>query len=221
MSHPDQPQRAHSWVRILERHVDYKFAGLFRVIRARLQHRLQSGKGMSAPLTRISFERGDSVAVLLYDPHQDLVVLVRQFRYPVYEGLAPEDRRDDGARRDWILETVAGVKGVDDAVTIANRELFEEAGYEVDGGLRPLGIFYVSPGGTSERIHLFVAEVDQHSRAGAGGGLEEEGEDIEVVSIPFMEAMEMVRSGAINDAKTIIALQHIALSGRSEAGRQR
>jgi ADP-ribose pyrophosphatase len=167
---------------------------------------------MSNPVTRISLERGDSVGVLLHGPERDAVVLVRQFRYPVYAGLGPDERAGDGARRAWLLETVAGVQDVGrSAIEVGNKELLEEAGYAVRGGLQPIATFYVSPGGTSERIFLYLGEVDAGERAGEGGGVAAEGEDIEIVELPFDEAMDMIARGEIQDAKTIIALQHLAL----------
>jgi len=205
---------SHPWVRILEETEDYHFGELFRIIRARLQYRRFDG-GMSAPVTRINFERGDSVAVLLYDPKDDAVILVRQFRYPVYASLDPEERAGDGARRAWLLEIVAGVMAPGRTLEeMAREELLEEAGYEIRGELQPIATIYPSPGGTSERMHLFLAEVDHRQRAGEGGGLPAEGEDIQIVVLPFREAMDMVARGEISDAKTIIALQHLALSRR-------
>lgn len=210
-SEPSRPNGASLWVKILDETEDYCFGELFRITRARLQYRRFDG-GMSAPVTRINFQRGESVAVLLYDPQDDAVVLVRQFRYPVYASLDPAERQGDGARRAWLLEIVAGV--MDPGRTLeemAREELLEEAGYEIRGELQPIVTIYPSPGGTSERIHLFLAEVDHRQRAGEGGGLPAEGEDIQIVVLPFREAMDMVARGEISDAKTIIALQHLAL----------
>jgi ADP-ribose pyrophosphatase len=117
---------------------DYSFGKLFRVMRARLRYRLFDGR-MSDPITRINLDRGDSVGVLLYDPQDDAVVLVRQFRYPVYASLDPEKRAGDDARQAWLLEIVAGVKDADRTVKeVAHKELLEEAGYEVEGDLRPI-----------------------------------------------------------------------------------
>jgi ADP-ribose pyrophosphatase len=167
---------------------------------------------LSEPETRINFERGDSVGVLLYDPGEDAVVLVRQFRYPVYAGLDPGARAGDGARRAWILEIVAGVHDPGRTVQgVARKELLEEAGYQVTGELQPIGSIYPSPGGSSERIHLFLGEVDHRQRVGQGGGVPAEGEDIQIVVLSFSQVMDMVARGEISDAKTIIALQHLAL----------
>jgi nudix-type nucleoside diphosphatase (YffH/AdpP family) len=210
-SDPPRPDDGSLWVKILDLADDYSFGKLFRVVRVRLQYRRFDGR-MSDPVTRINFERGDSVGVLLYDPQDDAVVLVRQFRYPVYASLGPDERAGDGARQAWTLEIVAGVQDAGLTVTgVAHKELMEEAGYKVKGGLQPITTIYPSPGGTSERIHLFLGEVDQRQRAGKGGGVVAEGEDTQIVVLPFHEAMAMVARGEICDAKTIIALQHLAL----------
>jgi len=202
---------SNAWVKILSQIEDYAFGKLFRIVRATLQHRLVNGQ-MSQPVTRISFERGDSVAVLLYNPREDAVVLVRQFRYPVYAGLSPEQQNGEGAKQAWILELVAGIKEAGRAeAEVARQELLEEAGYKITGELQPLGAFYVSPGGSSERVTLFMAQVNHRERVAQGGGVAGEGEDIEVVPIPFQDAMEMVACGDIQDAKTIIALQKLKL----------
>ena len=211
LSDPPRPDDTSPWVKILDQVEDYQFGDQFRIIRATLQYRRFDGQ-MSDPVTRINFERGDSVGVLLYDPQDDAVILVRQFRYPVYAGLAPNEREGDGAKQAWLLEIVAGV--VDEGRTVkevANKELLEEAGYEVKGDLQPITTIYPSPGGTSERVHLFLGEVDHRRRTGKGGGVVAEGEDTQVVVLPFGKAMNMVADGGIRDAKTIIALQHLAL----------
>ena len=201
----------HPWVTILSTAEDYSFGNLFRVVRATLQYRRLDGR-MSEPVTRVDFERGQSVGVLLYDPTQQAVILVRQFRYPVYASLDVSDRAGNGARRAWTLEIVAGVVERDQSVSeAAHKELLEEAGYRVSRELQPIATVYPSPGGTSERVHLFLGEVDQNQRVGKGGGVATEGEDVQVILLPFREAMEMVARGEIQDAKTIIALQHLAL----------
>lgn len=202
---------AHPWVKILDLSTDYTFGDLFRVFRARLQHWRFDGS-VGEPITRINFERGDSVGVLLHDPEEDTVVLVKQFRYPVYASLSPEQRAGAGVEKAWILEIVAGV--VDEgrtATEVANKELLEEAGYVVKGPMQPITTIYPSPGGTSERIPIYLAEVDRYSRVADGGGVAAEGEDIQIVILPLQKAMDMIAAGEINDAKSIIALQHLAL----------
>ena len=183
-------------VRILEESREYD--GFFKIDKAVLQYEKFNGK-MSEEITRLNFERGDSVAALLYDEDRDSIILVKQFRYPAYLNDGPG----------WILEVVAGImdKGRD-AVSVARAELLEEAGYAV-GDLELIGTFYVSPGGTSERIYLYLAHA--HRKIGSGGGLTDEHEDIQVVEIPLDDAMKMVETGEICDAKTIIGLQCLKL----------
>jgi ADP-ribose pyrophosphatase len=214
-SSPAHPEVCVPRVKILESSVDYAFRDRFRVVRARLQYRRFDGS-MSEPITRISFERGDSVGVLLYDTREDAVILIRQFRYPVYARLDSGRGADDGAKGAWLLEVVAGIQEEGETVRdIAHRELLEEAGYTTEGDLEHIATFYASPGGTSERIHLYLGHVDGRSRSGAGGGLIAEGEDTQVVVLPFAEAMAQVARGEIQDAKTIVALQHVALQKAS------
>jgi ADP-ribose pyrophosphatase len=107
---------------------------------------------------------------------------------------------------------VAGVVDKSRAVNeVAHKELRDDAGYVMTGDLQFITAMYPSPGGSSERIHLYVGEVDHRHRDASGGGVAAEGEDIQIVVLPFAEAMAMVARGEINDAKTIIALQHLAL----------
>ena len=203
-------------VKVLELNEDYRYKELFRVVRARLQYRRFDGT-LSDPVTRLNFERGNSVGILLYDRVQDAVLLVRQFRYPVFASLKAEEQNSAGARHAWLLEIVAGVQEADlDAGQVARKELLEEAGYELKSEPRSIATFYPSPGGTSESIALFWAEVAAGEQSGKGGGVAAEGEDTQLVTIPFNRALEMIRSGEIRDAKTIIALQHVALLGRGQ-----
>jgi nudix-type nucleoside diphosphatase (YffH/AdpP family) len=111
-----------------------------------------------------------------------------------------------------MLEVMAGI--IDpgrSAVGVASKELLEEAGYAVQGEYRPIATIYPSPGGSSECIYLFLGLVDHEDQINEGGGLVAEGEDIQVESLPFQESMSMIDRGEISDAKTIIALQHLAL----------
>jgi ADP-ribose pyrophosphatase len=198
-------------VKILDLVEDYSFGSMFRVIRATLRYRRFDGH-MSEEITRINFLRGDSVGVLLYDPDEDVVVLTRQFRYPVYSSIDPVIVKEGEAKQAWLLEVVAGsIDSGHSAVEIASKELLEEAGYVVRGGLRPIATIYPSPGWTSERIYLFLGLVDYKDQLNAGGGLPSEGEDIQVESLSFQESMMMIARGEVSDAKTIIALQYLAL----------
>lgn len=198
-------------VEVAALHEDYVFGRAFRILRAQLRFRRFDG-AMSKEITRISFERGDSVGVLLYDPDNDGVVLVRQFRFPVYAALPPQEQAGGGALKAWLIEVIAGVQDPGYGVhEVAHKEMLEESGYTLRGPLEHMMTFYVSPGGTSERIHLFYGELDHRDRATAGGGLLAEGEDTQVLFLPRAQALAMVASGEICDAKTVIALQHLEL----------
>jgi nudix-type nucleoside diphosphatase (YffH/AdpP family) len=211
LNRPHLPGQEGPWVDVQEETVRYAFGSLLRVVEARLRYRRSDGQ-MSEPITRVNFERGDAVGVLLYDRQRDAVILVRQFRYPVYAGLSEEERQGEGARQAWLLEIVAGIaEGDQSALEVGRRELLEEAGYVVQGELKFIASIYPSTGGSSERIHLYWGEVSAARPSGAGGGLKEEGEDTEVVVLPFQAAMDMIASGEICDGKTIVALQYLAL----------
>ncbi len=176
---------------------------IFRVVEAQVKYMKYDGN-MSESLLRLNFERGDSVAMLVHNNEDDTILLTEQFKYPTYD---PTGERGDG----WIIEIPAGVveKGESPEET-AQRELAEETGYQVHE-LNYINTFYVSPGGTSERIILYYARVTRKNQVGEGGGLEEEGEDIKVMHIPFDKAIEMMQNGKIPDAKSILALQWLQL----------
>jgi len=190
-------------VEVKERHREYD--GIFKLDRTVLRYEKFEGC-LSEEVTRLVFERGDSAAVLLYDPDRDSVMLVKQFRYPAYV------REEDNG---WLLETVAGIVDRDRTPDeVARAELTEEAGYTV-GELEHIATFYPSPGACSERVHLYLGHVSVASQVGPGGGRLGESEDIQVREMPLDEALRLVGQGAIRDGKTIIALQHLALRMKS------
>jgi nudix-type nucleoside diphosphatase (YffH/AdpP family) len=152
---------------------------------------------------RETYDRGNGATVLLYDPAAGNVLLTRQFRYPVYVNDHP-----DG----MLLETAAGLLDGEDAETAIRREAEEETGVRI-GALEHVFDVYMSPGSVTERVHCYAATY-QPGRRGAGGGIAGEGEDIEVVELPFADALAMIGTGDIADAKTIMLLQWAALHGR-------
>jgi ADP-ribose pyrophosphatase len=182
-----------SRVEIVSQEVAYD--GFFRIDRYRLRHRLFDGS-WSAEITREVFERGRAAAVLPYDPRRDQVILCEQFRIGALH--APGGP--------WLLEIVAGIIPAGESPTeVVRREAIEESGCPVDA-LVPICEYFVSPGGTSERLSLFCGRVDA-SRAGGTHGLEEEHEDIRVVVMSAEEAIAQAQGGNIQAAAPIIALQ--------------
>lgn len=188
-------------VEIISKEVTYeKF--FFTIEEAHFKHELYNGD-MSRELVRLNLERGDSAAVLLHDPDADTIILTEQFRYPTYE-------KGPG----WLLEIPAGTiekhESSDPTITL-RREIMEEIGYKT-GRLRFVCTFYVSPGGTSERIHLYYAKVSPTDQKEKGGGVLAEGEDIRVLLVKVGDALRMLANGEIPDAKSIIGLQWLALN---------
>lgn len=173
---------------------------IFRVVAATLKFELYNG-AMSDALVRLNLDRGDSVAALVHDVANDSLIMVEQFRYPTY-----------GNGPGWLTEIVAGtVDDGDTPVESMQREIWEEAGYRVSP-LRHIGTYYMSPGGSSERIHLYYAAVDASDGEGEGGGKLSEGEDLLVRTVPVDEALAELAGGGIVDAKSAIALQWLALN---------
>jgi nudix-type nucleoside diphosphatase (YffH/AdpP family) len=168
------------------------FDDFFKVEEATLRYQRFDGT-MSATVSRRNFVRGDSVAAIVFNADTQHVILVNQFKYPTY---------DKGPG--WICEVVAGIleesESPEDAI---RRELIEEIGYR-SRRLRHISTFYVSPGGTSERIILFYAEVTNEDRIGSGGGVEAEGENIRLVELSLSDLHSALESNDIVDAKTLV-----------------
>jgi ADP-ribose pyrophosphatase len=176
------------------------YSGFFRMEKYCLQHTLYAG-GWSAAINRELFIRGSCVAVLLYDPERDKVVLIEQFRTGAI--LQPD--------RAWLVEIVAGaIEEGETAIEVAYRESIEEAGCEIQE-LIVINEFYTTPGGASERITLFCGKIDS-TQVGGIHGLDHEDEDIWVRSVDFDEAYRMVESNEIESAIPIIAIQWLALN---------
>lgn len=146
------------------------------------------------------YDRGDGCTILLYDPKRRTVILTRQFRMPLYMH----------GYRDLFTETAAGLLDDADPEARIKSEAEEETGY-TPKNVRKVMECFTSPGAVTEKIHLFVGEVDAASKSGKGGGLADEGEDIEVLELPFAEALAMMQDGRICDAKTMLLLQYAQL----------
>jgi len=183
-------------VEILER--EEVFHGYFRVDRYRLRHRLFDG-GWSPPMGREVFERGHSVAVLLYDPVAEKIVVIEQFRAgALAAGMDP-----------WLIESVAGIidEG-EEPEEVARREAIEETGCAL-GRVEAIGRFIYSPGACSEVCRLFIGEVDSATAAGVHG-LADEHEDIKTHVIPVETALGWLDAGAISNAVLLIAVSWLA-----------
>ena len=169
------------------------FDDFFKIDEASLQFERFDGE-MTPIVRRLNFERGDSVAALILNKSTGNLVFVNQFKYPTY---------DKGPG--WITETLAGMIDNEESPEEAiSREIFEEIGCRAIH-LEHISTFYVSPGGSSERIILYYAEVAPTTRI-KGGGVESENENIMALEISPDEALKQIAKGDLIDAKTILAV---------------
>lgn len=187
--------------RVTVENVDLLAAG-WHVLRA-TTFRYRGDDGEWVTQTRETYDRGNGATILLYDAARRTVLLTRQFRYPVYVNDHP-----DG----MLIETAAGLLDDDDPLTAIRREAEEETGVRVDEVEHVFDV-YMSPGSVTERLHFFAAAYDGSTRVGDRGGLEEEGEEIEILEYGIDEALQRIRTGEIQDAKTIMLLQWAVLDG--------
>jgi nudix-type nucleoside diphosphatase (YffH/AdpP family) len=146
------------------------------------------------------YDRGDGCAILLFNHAKRSVILTKQFRLPAYMN----------GCRDMLIEAAAGLLDAADPLARIKSEAEEETGY-IPSHVAKVFETFMSPGAVTERLHLFVGEYDPGQRSGKGGGLADEGEDIEVLELGFDEALAMMADGRICDAKTIILLQYAQL----------
>lgn len=149
------------------------------------------------------YDRGNGSTILLYNPEKQSVILTRQFRLPSYV---------NGNQDGMMIETCAGLLDENNPEDCIKKEAEEETGYKIENVIR---IFeaYMSPGVMTEIIYFFVAKYSDDMKISDGGGLEHEQEYIEVLELNFDEALNMVDSGEIKDAKTIMLLQYAKLNG--------
>lgn len=151
--------------------------------------------------SREVYDRGDGATILLYNREKKSVVLIRQFRMPTYL---------NGNESGMLLEACAGL--LDDLAPedCIRKEAMEETGYAIEK-VEKLFEAYMSPGGVTERVHFFAAEYSPSQRQTRGGGVEDE--DIEVIELPFTDALAMIKDGRICDGKTIMLLHYAQLQG--------
>lgn len=176
------------------------FEGFFKMVKYAFKHKLYEG-GWSKVIEREVFERGNAVAVLLYDPTLEEFVMIEQFRIGALSN----------PQSPWLLEVVAGIIDPDETPeNVCRREALEEAGVTIKK-ITPALNYLPSPGGTTERLHLFVGEVDA-SQAGGVHGLDYESEDILVHRVEVADAMAWLEEGKIDNSATIIVLQWFAMN---------
>ena len=162
----------------------------------------QGRDGIWRTMSRETYDRGNGATILLYSTVKKTVVLTRQFRLPAYVN------EHDGL----LIETCAGLLDQDDPHTCIRKETEEETGYRIEN-VRKVFEAFMSPGSVTERLHFFVGEYSDQDKVSEGGGLEAEGEEIEVLELPLDEALAMIDTGEIKDGKTIMLLQYAKLQG--------
>ena len=157
--------------------------------------------GERQPQTREVYDRGNGATILLYSKIKKTVLLIKQFRMPTYV---------NGNSTGMLLETCAGLLDNDSPEDCIRKEAIEETGFAV-GKVDKLFEAYMSPGSVTEIVHFFAAEYDESQRQNAGGGVEDE--DIDVLEVPFGQALDMIKDGRIKDGKTIMLLQYAQIQG--------
>ena len=186
-------------VRILEQRVLADDWFLLRKTTLELKRR----DGRAQVVSRETYDRGNGAVLLLFNAQRGTVILTRQFRFPAYV---------NGCADGLLIEACAGLLDGEDPEAAIRREAAEETGVRIRSP-RKLFEAYMSPGSVTEKLHFFVSEYEDGDRLNAGGGDFVEGEDIEVLELPLERALQMIRAGEIEDAKTIMLLQHAALVG--------
>ncbi|WP_431161435.1 GDP-mannose pyrophosphatase NudK [Flagellimonas beolgyonensis] len=150
---------------------------------------------------REAYDRGNGAAILLYNVQKGTVVLTRQFRMPTYL-----NGNEDG----MMVEACAGLLEKGNAEQTIKMEVEEETGYKIDH-VKKVFEAYMSPGSVTEILYFFIGQYTDAMKVGEGGGAEDETENIEVLELPFRKALQMMETGEIRDAKTIMLLQYAQL----------
>ncbi|WP_223600861.1 GDP-mannose pyrophosphatase NudK [Chryseobacterium sp. GVT01B] len=159
--------------------------------------------GTTETQSREAYDRGNGAVILLYNQLLNTVILTRQFRLPTYI---------NGNETGMLIEACAGLLDNDNPEDCIKRETEEETGYKISK-VEKIFEAYMSPGSVTEILHFFIAEYSNEMKITDGGGLEEEGENIEVLELSFEETLKMIDTGEIKDAKTIMLLQHLRIKG--------
>lgn len=151
---------------------------------------------------REAYDRGNGATILLYNRAMQTVILTRQFRMPTYL-----NGNEDG----YLIEACAGLLDKDNPEDCIRKETEEETGYKISAVQKVFEV-YMSPGSVTEILYFFVAAYDKDMKVSEGGGLAHESENIEVLEMPFIQAIEMIKTGEIKDAKTIMLIQYAQIN---------
>jgi len=177
------------------------FDNFFKIKKAKIRHELFDSNTIE--VDRLCFERGDSVAILIFEKDTNSLLFTNQFRYPTIK-----------EKNGWILELTAGsIESGEDALERVRKEVEEEIGYKVDE-VEFINSFFVSPGGTSERIMLYYSEVNSTNKVFKGGGVKYDNEDIQLVKLNIDEVINRLKKNQFRDAKTIVGIQWFLLNKR-------
>ena len=152
--------------------------------------------------SREAYDRGNGAVVLLYNPDQKTVILTRQFRMPTYL-----NKNSDG----MMIEACAGLLDENDPKTAIIKEIEEETGYRIKT-VEKIFESYMSPGSVTEILHFFIAAYSESQKVSEGGGAADETENIEVLEYSFQDALALIKTGEIKDAKTIMLLQYAQIN---------
>lgn len=181
--------------------IENLYDGFFKIHLYQFEHALFNG-GYSDIIKREILERGDAVAVLPYDPVSETILLIEQIRIGAIKS----------KHSPWLLECIAGMTdGSDDYESVVKKEAFEEAGLHLTE-LEFMLSYLSSPGGTTERLHLYLARADLSQTSTGIYGLQTEGEDIKTHVLSLDEALCRLDAGEIDNAATVICLQWLALN---------
>jgi len=167
----------------------------------KITYEILKDNGSWAKETREAYDRGNGATIMLYNKEQKTIILTRQFRLPTYI---------NGNETGFLIEACAGLLDNDNPEDCIRKEVQEETGYTVKD-VQKVFEAYMSPGSVTEILHFFIAEYAKSMKTSAGGGLEHEQEAVEVIELPFEQALHMVQDGQIRDAKTIMLLQYLQI----------
>lgn len=164
-------------------------------------YELQRRDGSWQKQEREVYDRGNGAVILLYNAAKNSIILIRQFRMPMYMN----------GYSQFLIEAAAGLLENESPETRIIAEAEEETGFKISQ-IEKVFEAFMSPGSVTEKLHFYIAQYDDSDRCGEGGGIEDEGEDIEVLEWPFPKALEAIKNGEIVDGKTIMLIQHLALN---------